>query len=196
MELARRADRVIAVELDGHWAEYLRGRWPNVEVRHEDAASVSLPRERFRVVANLPFDRTTAILRHLLDDPRVPLARADVIVEWNVAVKRAIPWPSTLNGVLWGTWYACALARRLPRHAFDPLPSVDAGVLVFERRHHPLVPVQAWSDYRRFVAAAFRHGLRRTIPASRLHAMGLSRTEPRQLDAHDWAALFTAAQDQ
>jgi 23S rRNA (adenine-N6)-dimethyltransferase len=105
-ELALVAQHVVAVELDPRWAGCLQGRWENVRVLEADAAMVELPGEPFRVVANLPFDRTTAILRHLLDDPRVPLERADLIVEWGVAVKRALPWPSTVNGVPWGAWYS------------------------------------------------------------------------------------------
>jgi 23S rRNA (adenine-N6)-dimethyltransferase len=190
-ELAGSADRVLAVELDSHWAERLRGRWENVRVVAADAAAVELPREPFRVVANLPFDRTTAILRHLLDDPRVPLERADVIVEWSVAVKRALPWPSTLNDVLWGAWYSSAVTRRLPRSSFDPPPSVDAGMLLLERRPMPLVPPESAESYRRFVAAGFRHGLRAVVPPQLLRRLGLSRGQPRELDAHAWAELFS-----
>jgi 23S rRNA (adenine-N6)-dimethyltransferase len=192
-ELARAARSVCAVELDARWAGHLRGRWANVNVVEADAATALLPREPFRVVANLPFDRTTAILRHLLDDPFVPLVRADLIVEWGVAVKRSRPWPSTLNGVLWGAWYASHLARRLPRTAFDPPPGVDAGVLVFGRRAHPLVPERSWRRYRRFVAAGFRHGLRAVAPARTLRRLRLAGLEPRELDPHQWAALFSSS---
>jgi 23S rRNA (adenine-N6)-dimethyltransferase len=189
-ELALAAERVVAVELDPYWAERLRGRWDNVRVLSADAAAVELPLEPFRVVANLPFDRTTAILRHLLDDPRVPLERADVIVEWGVAVKRAVPWPSTLNGVLWGAWYSSAVTRRLPRSSFAPPPRVDAGVLVFRRRTSPLVPVERHESYRRFVAAGFRHGLRAVAPTRVLRGLGVAGAQPRELDAHGWATLF------
>jgi 23S rRNA (adenine-N6)-dimethyltransferase len=172
-ELARTAERVVAVELDPFWATGLRGRWGNVEVVLGDAAALALPREPFRVVANLPFARTTAILRHLLDDPLVPLRRADVIVEWGVAVKRALPWPSTVNDVVWGAWYCSAVARRLPRRLFEPRPAVDAGVLVFERRDRSLVPPDLAVCYRRFVAKGFRR-----------------RADARELDAYEWASLF------
>jgi 23S rRNA (adenine-N6)-dimethyltransferase len=191
-ELARSARRVVAVELDARWAEHLRGRWPNVDVLETDAASCRLPREPFRVVANLPFDRTTAILRHLLDDPSAPLVRADVIVEWSVALKRSLPWPSTLNDVVWGAWYSSSLARRLPRRAFEPPPSVDAGVLVLERRAHPLVPVGCWRSYRGFVARGFRRGLRAVVAPRTLRKVGVVGAEARDLDAHQWAALFAA----
>jgi 16S rRNA A1518/A1519 N6-dimethyltransferase RsmA/KsgA/DIM1 with predicted DNA glycosylase/AP lyase activity len=189
-ELARAARHVVAVELDPRWAGRLCGGWPNVEVVEGDAALVPLPREPFRVVANLPFASTTAILRHLLDDPRVPLVRADVIVEWPVALKRSLPWPSTLNDVVWGAWHSTSLARRLPRSAFDPPPSVDAGVLVFERRTCSLVPERCASDYRRFVAAGFRRGLRAVAATRTLRRLGFSGAAPRELDPHQWAALY------
>ena len=180
-ELARTARRVVAVELDPRLAERLRGRWPNVEVVEADVREVELPSEPFRVVANLPFHGTYEILRHLLDDPRVPLVRADLVVQWGVAVKRGLPWPSTVNGVVWSAWHTARVERRLPRGAFEPPPSVDAGLLVFERRPQPLVPEELAGDYRRFVARGFRLGPR------------VVRAEPRQLDPHEWAARYLAA---
>jgi 23S rRNA (adenine-N6)-dimethyltransferase len=194
-ELARAARQVTAVELDPRWAGRLRGRWPNVEVVEADAATVPLPREPFRVVANLPFASTTAILRHLLDDPCVPVVRVDVIVEWAVALKRALPWPSTVNDVAWGAWYSASLARRLPRSAFDPPPSVDAGVLVLERRACPLVPQRCVREYRRFVAAGFRRGLRGVAAPRTLRRVGVAGLAPRELDPHQWAALFAGCRE-
>ena len=190
-ELAAVACRVVAVELDPRLARRLRGRWANVDVVEGDATEARLPGEPFRVVANLPFGGATAILRHLLDDPLAQLVRADVIVEWGVAVKRALPWPSTVNDVVWGAWYETSAARRLPRAAFEPQPSVDAGVLVFERRADPLVPVRSAGSYRRFVAAGFRRGLRSVVPPRTLRALRLASAQPRELDAHQWAELFS-----
>jgi 23S rRNA (adenine-N6)-dimethyltransferase len=172
-ELARIARRVVAVELDPHLARSLRGRWPNVEVFEGDAAYHRLPDEPFRVVANLPFHRTTDLLHVLLDDPRTALRRADLIVEWAVARKRAVPWPSTLNGVVWGAFYEASVTRRLPGSAFEPRPSVDAGVLVLRRRAEPLVRSDLAEAYRRFVSAEFRR-----------------RRWARDLDAHAWARRF------
>jgi 23S rRNA (adenine-N6)-dimethyltransferase len=190
-ELALAANRVVAVELDAHWAEALRGRWANVDIVGGDAASVELPSKPFRVVASLPFDRTTDILRHLLDDPGIPLVRADLIVEWAVAVKRALPWPSTVNGVLWGAWYSSSVGRRLPRTSFDPPPFVDTGVLVFERLVQGLVPERCWRNYRAFVARGFRHGLRAVVSSRTLRKLRVAGAEPRDLDAHQWARLFS-----
>ena len=173
--LARVAGRVIAVELDPGLAAALRRRgWANVEVVEGDATAMRLPREPFRVVANLPFSRTNDLLHLLLDDPGTPLVRADLVVEWAVAVKRAVPWPSSVSGVVWSATYEISLARRLPPSAFEPPPSVAAGVVVIRRRERPLVPPERLRDFHRFVARGFRHGHR-----------------ARELDAHQWAARFT-----
>ena len=176
-ELARVARHVIAVELDHALADRLRGRWPNVSVVEGDATRFRLPREPFRVVANLPFHRTTDLLHLLLDDPATALTRADLVVEWGVAFKRSVPWPSSISGVVWGAYYETTLARRLPRDAFEPPPATDAGVLVFRRRAAPLVPCDSVSAYHDFVSRGFRAGAGKGIAA-------------RELDAHAWAGRF------
>jgi 23S rRNA (adenine-N6)-dimethyltransferase len=183
-ELARCARRVVAVELDPGLAASLRDRWPNVELVVGDATGTALPSEPFRVVANLPFSRTNDLFHRLLDDPRTPLVRADLIVEWGVALKRALPWPSSVSGVLWGAFYETSVSRRLPRSVFEPPPSVDAGVLVFRRREVPLVAGDRAGEYREFVARGFRHGLRSLRCGTPAGAMA------RELDAHQWAELF------
>lgn len=188
--LARIAKRVVAVELDPRWVVRLRDRWENVDLVEGDAARLSLPREPFRVVSNLPFDRTTDLLHLLLDDPRAPLTRADLIVEWGVAVKRALPWPSTLNDVVWGAFYEASVTRRLPPSAFQPEPSVHAGVLVFRRRTKPLIAPELAIRYRSFVARGFRGGLRAVAPSQAVRAVAGQGATPRDLDAHAWADLF------
>ena len=191
--LARAARRVLAVEIDPRLAVSLRGRWANVDVVVGDASSVALPDEPFRVVANLPFSRTTDLLHRLLDDVTLPLVRADLVVEWAVAHKHGVPWPSSRNGVVWGAFYEAAIGRRLPRGAFVPPPSVDAGVLVLRRRNEPLVPVELSAPYHRFVATGFRHGMRSVASSRALRRVGaVDGAIARDLDAHQWAMLFHA----
>lgn len=189
VELARVARDVVAVEIDPRLASRLRGRWPNVRVFEGDATEMAVPAKPFRVVANLPFARTADLLHLLFDSPGTPLVRADLIVAWEVAVKRAIPWPSTLNGVVWGSTYEMSLGRRLPRQLFGPTPSVDAGLLIARRRAEPLVSAELADAFRSFVATGFRHGVSRVV---RVRANGPVKrgTAARDLDAHQWAWLF------
>jgi len=175
-QLARRARGVQAVELDPVWAERLRRRFAGserVDVIEADLVRVPLPAEPFRVVANLPFGETSRLLRRLLDDPATALARADLILQWEVARKRA-GRPRTALSAAWSPWWRFRLGRRIPPTAFRPRPAVDACVLVVERRGEPLLPPEAAAPFRDFVRSLF------------------AGTLPRELDAAEWSALFGA----
>ena len=190
--IARAGARVVAVELDPGLARALRARFDRVI--EGDISQVALPREPFRVVANLPFDCTTAILRRLLD-PRVPLRSAEVIVQWEFAMKRAAVWPSTRLSVEWGAWHELSLVRRIHRCCFVPPPSVDCAVLRVIRRDGALVPEESAKDYARFVERGFRGGLRAVATSLQLKRaateLGFSRdAAPRDLAADQWVALY------
>jgi 23S rRNA (adenine-N6)-dimethyltransferase len=194
-ELARRARHVWAVELDTALARELERRFAgtNVRVVHADATRLRWPDEPFKVVANVPFDRTTAILRRLLD-PSTPLVAAELVVQWELAAKRAAVWPSTLTGVYWGAWHRFALVRRLPPCAFAPEPAVAAGVLRIERRAEPLVAAPDRVAWRAFVKRGFAAG-RPEAPPRVFKRLGRELgyapgAHARDLDAAQWAALF------
>jgi 23S rRNA (adenine-N6)-dimethyltransferase len=192
-ELARVARQVVAIEVDPRWASSLRNRWSNVEVNAADVLEVQLPDEEFRVVANVPFDQTTSILHKLLDDPSTPLARADLVVEWGVAMQLGLPWPSRARSVLWASNYEIVVTRRLPRHAFNPPPRVDAGVVSFRRRMTPLIPLRSHESFCAFVTLGFRKGLRSAAPPQAIHHIAGPGATGRDLDAHQWAQLFLAS---
>jgi 23S rRNA (adenine-N6)-dimethyltransferase len=194
--------RVRAVELDEAGLRHLRARFENqpcVEVVERDAVSLPLPDEPFAVVANLPFAASTAILRRLLGDPRVPLTQLDAIVEWGLAAKRTAVWPSTLLGCTWGAWYELRLVRRVPRACFAPPPSVDAAVLRATRRAEPLVPPGQATAYGELLHRAFaaQAPLDRVLPRGLVrrvaHELGFDpRAAARDLDVRQWARLYAA----
>jgi 23S rRNA (adenine-N6)-dimethyltransferase len=195
--LARCCGRVVAVEVDPELAAVLQRRLSTVEVLAADALRVPLPREPFKVVANLPFGGATGILRRLLD-PRGSLDAADVIVEWAVASKRAAVWPSTQLGAYWGAWFELSVVRRLPRSVFAPPPAVDAGVLRIVRRGDPLVPVSRSRAYAKFLTDGYREGPRAVVPRRLLMRaeaeLGIDRrARARDLAADQWSELFLRA---
>jgi 23S rRNA (adenine-N6)-dimethyltransferase len=118
LPLAARAGRVVAVERDPKLARRLARRVPsNVAVHERDIATVWFPRRPFRVVSNLPFSGSSAVVRRLLA-PRVPLLGADLVVELGVALKWCSEAPSR-----------CSIAVVLPPGAFVPPPRCRAAVL-------------------------------------------------------------------
>jgi 23S rRNA (adenine-N6)-dimethyltransferase len=169
-----------------------------------DAAAHAWPESPFAVVANLPFARSGAILAHLLRDPRLPLRRADLIVQWEFAAKHSAVWPATLRSTYWRAWYEVSIVRRLDRTAFVPPPSVDAAVLRFRRRDRPGVPPELHEQYWAFLAAAFalrgpiRSGLRPLLSPLQVKRLApvlgfAADARARDLDAEQWARLFAAS---
>jgi len=173
--LARRAGYVIAHEIDPLLAVRLRERFgptSSVLVVEGDAFAQPVPRIPFRAVSSVPFHETTRLFRLLLDDPRGALEQAALIVQWEVARKRARG--GTLLGLGWAPWWELRLVRHVPAAAFRPRPSVDAGIVTVSRRQQPLLPASQ--------ARAFRSFLRRSF--------GRGRPE---LGVEEWLELFRAA---
>lgn len=144
--LALAGARVVAVEVDPAWVERLRDRVrqagvvDRVRVVQADLCRMRWPREPYRVVANPPFNLTTALLHRLLDAPAAGPVRADLVVQAAVARKRAQQPPTTLLSAAWAPWWDCSADLRIDRHAFRPVPQVDAALLTFRRRDPPILP--------------------------------------------------------
>ena len=159
--LARLGLDIIALERDPHWADALRREarrrgLTTITVVCCDARRYRMPRQSFRAIGSLPFGATTDLLRHLLDDRASGLRRADLVVQWEVARKRAATPPTTLLSTAWAPWWSFSLGRRLPAHSFRPVPSVDAGVLRITRREPPLLPERMAEAYATFVRGQWR----------------------------------------
>jgi 23S rRNA (adenine-N6)-dimethyltransferase len=155
------------------------------------------------IVGNVPFHLTTAIIRKLLSERG--WTSAVLIVQWEVARRRAGVGGASMLTASWWPWYDFELVRRIPASAFRPVPSVDAGLLTMWRRAVPLV--DEWHErhaYQAFVKQVFqapgrgveemigrtgrvrRSELREWARWSRIPARAL----PKDLAAEDWARLW------
>jgi 23S rRNA (adenine-N6)-dimethyltransferase len=195
-ELARVAGLVLAVELDPVLAARLVRaaiRWPNVYVRHDDALATALPTCPFRLVGNIPFGITTALLRRITAVPSA--TRLDLITQYEAARKRASERGSVMS-VVWGPTWHFDLRRRLPARSFHPAPRVDAAWLVAERRVRPLLHTTHIPAFERFVRRGFRSAatpIARTLSIARgdLRAAHVNPgTRAIDLSVHEWVALY------
>jgi len=207
--LVKTGAAVVVIERDRALAAQLRTRFgghPSIAVIEDDVAGYGWPTEPFAVVANLPFVASGSILARLLRDPLIPLRRANVIVQWELAAKHAAVWPATLRSIHWRAWYDVAIVGRLHRTAFTPPPCVDAAVLQLARRARPRVSPELGAAYWEFLSSAFdgrapiRRGVRSSISPLQLKRLaptlgfGLD-SYPRDLDAEQWSQLFAFTQE-
>lgn len=205
--LERLGRSLTAIEIDPRMTAPLAARTGRqTRVVTGDALTVAWPDDVATVVGNLPFHVTTALLRRVLEAPR--WRRAVLLVQWEVARRRAGVGGATLMTAEWWPWFEFTLEGRVAASAFRPRPAVDGGLLRIDRRAGPLVPVARRTAYRPFVRAVFQgrgRGLREivrgTVDADRrpdvdrwCDRAGVTRsTLPKHLDAAQWAELFAVA---
>ncbi|OLL73036.1 23S rRNA N-6-methyltransferase ErmCX [Pseudonocardia sp. Ae168_Ps1] len=126
---------VTAVELDPYRASRLGERFGTaVDVRHGNLVREPLGRA-VDVVSNVPYALTTPLLRRLLAAPR--WGHALLLLQWEVARKRAAVGGTTALTARWWPWYEFRLHGRVPARSFRPVPSVDGGILEIARRDRP-----------------------------------------------------------
>ncbi|WP_020496500.1 23S ribosomal RNA methyltransferase Erm [Sciscionella marina] len=197
---------VTAVELDPQRARRLRNRAPqHISVVNADILGYRFPAAPHVIVGNLPFHLTTALLKRIL------AARgwrtAILLVQWEVARRRAGVGGASLLTASWWPWYEFSLHGRVPARAFRPVPAVDGGLLAIHRRAVPLV--QKPQPYQRFAREMFTgrgHGIREILlrngkpRRSRLDAVlrehGIEpKALPKELTAEQWAALWRLVQE-
>ncbi len=133
--LAQRAKEVVAVELDQRFLPILTTElapYDNVRVIHGDILNQP-PSELFdapyKVVANVPYYITGAILRHLLSAPHKPQMMV-LTVQKEVAERiTAEPPAMTLLAVSVQFYGHATLSHTIKAGAFWPRPDVDSAVL-------------------------------------------------------------------
>ncbi len=137
--LARQVKQVIAVELDPGLVEVLfrtLADFPNVKIIHGDILEMEPGRQGLRelssgykVVANLPYYITSAVLRHLLTAEVKPQCLV-LTVQWEVARRlTASPGQMSLLAVSVQLYGRPRIVARIPARAFYPVPKVNSAVV-------------------------------------------------------------------
>ena len=161
--LAEAAQRVVAVEIDQDLLPALEDTlqpYGNVEVIRADILAFDLVRQvnpppGYKVVANIPYNITSAVIRYLLEAPVRP-ERIVLTVQAEVA-ERIIAQPNDMSvlavSVQFYSWPR--IVARLPAGAFYPRPQVDSAVVQLDVRPSPAVPVDDVNQFFRVVKAGF-----------------------------------------
>ena len=179
-ELARRAGRVVSVELDRSLLPVLAetlAPFPNAEIVPGDVLKLdldALAAEKFAgltpiVCANLPYNITTPVLTRLIETPC--FRTLTVLIQREVAQRLAAPQGSGDGGAfaLFLQYHMePELLFTVPPEKFLPAPKVTSAVLRCVRREKPPVQVEDEDWFFRCVRGGFL--LRRKTLANSLAA--------------------------
>ncbi|HLE88530.1 MAG TPA: 16S rRNA (adenine(1518)-N(6)/adenine(1519)-N(6))-dimethyltransferase RsmA [Candidatus Limnocylindria bacterium] len=155
---------VLAVELDGRLAAYLRrelGSVPGFDLVEGDALSIHprdcFPGGEFKLVANIPYHITSPLLHTFLEGSRPPDLTV-LLVQAEVAERVAAqPGRMSYLSVFVQNIGEADVVDRVPAAAFEPQPDVDSAILRVRRREQPFIPVGDRRDpFYRIVQAGFR----------------------------------------
>ena len=210
--LAERAGRVLAVELDDRLVEILHeclADLPNVQILHGDILRLpasGLPDRAYKVVANLPYYITSAILRHFLE--RTPRPTLLVVTVQREVAERIVSGPGEMSLLAVSVQFygQPRIVARIPAGAFYPPPEVDSAVVRIDVAEQPAVTDVEEKAFFRVVRAGFgqkRKTLRNALRAGLaldsapvVRALAEAGVDPERraetLSLTEWAAVVRA----
>lgn len=180
-ELAKRAKKVVCVELDTRLLPILAetlADFDNIEIINQDVLKTDLAaliEEKFEdmpvyVCANLPYYITSPVIMTLLES-RLPIESITVMVQKEAAQRLCAPVGSRLSGAVTVAVDYYAEAQKLfdvSAGSFMPAPKVDSAVIRMDIRKNPEIEITDEALFFRMVHAAF--GQRRKTAANSISA--------------------------
>lgn len=155
--LATVCRQVIAIEKDPTLAQRLArevGTLGNVALFVGDFLDLPLPLTPYKVVGNIPFNMTAAIVSRLTESVNPP-EEATLVVQ-REAADRFLGQPrQTLISLLLQPWFDLSIAYRFRQADFVPPPRVAVVLLRFSKRGPPLIAAPETQGYRDFVTFGF-----------------------------------------
>jgi 16S rRNA (adenine1518-N6/adenine1519-N6)-dimethyltransferase len=129
--LIGRAKKVIAVELDTQLFKILRKKFEeikNLELINEDILAFSPSAEKYKLVANIPYEITSAILQKFLTCV-LPPEEMVLLVQREVAERIVDPKKRSLLSISVWLYGEPEVVATVPPAAFYPEPEVTSAIL-------------------------------------------------------------------
>ena len=157
-KLNERANKVLAIEKDRHLIEHLRNlKLQNVEVINTDFLQLNLTdldKNDYKVVANLPFNVATAIIRKILTEGEVD--SIVVIIQKEVAQKiESKGDKESFLSVITKINGNPEVCKTVSRSSFWPAPRVDGAILKIIP--HDKYKDTPYDEMFKIIEAGFKH---------------------------------------
>ncbi|WP_212949472.1 23S ribosomal RNA methyltransferase Erm [Siminovitchia terrae] len=140
--LSNRARKVLAVEYDQKFIKKLKQlEMKNTVIIEQDILKISLPREHFIVVSNIPYAITTPIMKMLLNNPSSGFQRGVIVMEKGAAKRFTSNFVKNPYIIAWKMWFDIRYVKGISRKNFSPPPRVDSAMITINRKAKPIVPI-------------------------------------------------------
>ena len=182
--LAEQAGKVIAIELDNNLAEILKTNFPdsdkvtviNGDILKINPADILGKQTEYKVVANLPYYITSAVIRHFLEAPVKPNTMV-LMVQKEVAQQiTAKPWEMSLLSVSVQLYGKPTMVSKVAAGCFYPAPNVDSAILKIAVYAEPKIEPEDITGFFDVVRAGFSAN-RKQLPNSLANGLKLAKTD-------------------
>jgi len=207
-KLVKRAKHVIAVEFDAQLFHHLElssvAQKNNLSIVFADFLNWQLPKQKYKVFSNIPFNMTADIVNRITDLSNPSIDSYLIIQE--AAAYRFIGFPfemETLKSTLLKLDYEVNIITSIPSHEFTPKPKVNVVLARFRKYPNPIIPKQYYQEFRDFIVFGYTQWQpsaldsfkkiftesQRRIIAERYELASL---KPRELSLDQWLGMFTS----
>ncbi len=204
-QLLKKAGNVVVFEIDQEYVNTLKSISDNkLVVKNGNFLDFDLPKDKYKVFANIPFNKTSEIVKRLLFSNNPPTDTYLVIQK--EAIERFAGKPfdnkNSLLSVLFNPWFEFEVTYKFNKTDFKPTPNVDTVLLNIKLRSNSKVLDQDKEAYRDFVVFGFNQmapnileGLSKVINKNHIikliNKLNISTNlKPTELDKDTWIDIF------
>lgn len=206
-ELAKKAKKVIAFEIDNNLSQKLKTRFLDkgfVEIVSQDFLQFELPKNDYKVFSNIPFNLTASIIKKLAFASNPPVD-SYLIIQKEAAQKfvgKPISANNSLVSVLIQSNFEVSIFHQFRKDDFFPRPMVDTVMIRFQKMDMPRIRASEKDLFYDFVTFGFNQfepnifkGLSKVMNANAINEVANVKhfsvtVKPSQLNTGDWVALF------
>jgi 16S rRNA (adenine1518-N6/adenine1519-N6)-dimethyltransferase len=203
-ELLRQKTKVTAVELDDRFVplvKYFTKEYDGLTVIQGNALKVDLPKEPYKMVANIPYHITSPLFRHAFLESPVPPTSMTLLIQREVAEKICSKTDSGVLTVIVNLFGTPRIVTHVRPESFLPPPKVDSSVLHVDCFEKPKASVDDIAEILKLTKIGFaqkRKMLRNSIGGmpggmERMERANIEPTRrPQNLTIEEWIALARA----
>lgn len=157
--LSDKCKTVISYEIDQKLYTKLKPQLnKNVKLYQSDFLKCALPKTPYKVFANIPFSKTTEIIRKLTNAPLIP--DGIWLIMEKGAAKRFCGMPrENVNSLLLKPFFDMKIVWHFDRNDFHPSPRTDVVMLEMKCKKEADIPFSLKNDFKTFLNCGLKNGI-------------------------------------
>jgi len=162
--LAKRAEKVIAIEKDRKFIPYLKEKgFPNLEIVEADVLKLDFKElipsdKKVKIVGNLPYSISSPILFKIYNQKEL-ISECYFLLQKEVA-ERICAFPHTKSfaplSIIFQIFFLTQIAFYVSRKSFTPQPKVDSAFISLRKREKPLFDINSEEKFINFLKEIFK----------------------------------------